>query len=106
MTILIVNGRAKELRYDVDGIDISGDFIGNTAHGMVTDDEGRYIATEDDFTWWRDTIAAHQEMDALIARCKESNDPDLVDQVVQDWGSGDLDDIPKQVILGLTQTFE
>jgi hypothetical protein len=105
MTTFIVDGQEKELRMDVNGMDISGDFIGNTHHGMASDDEGNYIATKEDFDWWRKTIAAHLAMEETIARYKQDNDPALVDQVVQDWIDTDLDDQPDQVTLGLKQAF-
>lgn len=104
-TKFMVNGREKEISYSVNGIDISADFIGNTAHGMTSDDEGRYIASQDDFEWWQNTIAAHEQMDATIAAYKQANDPDEVDQVVQDWIDTDLDNQPTQVLMGLKQAF-
>jgi len=105
-TKFMVNGREKELSYDWDGTDISADFIGNTSHGMASDGEGRYIATREDFEWWRATITAHEQMDATIKAYKAANDPDEVDQVVQDWIAGiDLDNQPAQVLMGLEQAF-
>lgn len=105
MTTFIVNGQEKELRMMVGGVDISADFIGNTAHGMATDDEGRYIASQEDFVWWAKAIREDQEMEALIAQYKRSNDPDEVDRVVQDWVTGDLETNLGQVKMGLDQTF-
>lgn len=104
-TKFMVNGREKELRYNVNGIDISADFIGNTAHGMAHDDEGRYIATPEDFEWWQNTIAAHEQMDAAIEAYKANFDANEVDRVVQDWIDTDLDAQPAQVLMGLEQAF-
>lgn len=101
----MVNGQEKRLSYIINGIDYSTDFIGNTAHGMGRDEDGRYIASQEDFEWWQSTIAAHEQMDAAIAACKETNDPDEVDRVVQDWIDTDLDMQPKQVMRGLEQAF-
>jgi len=105
MTKFMVNGQERELRYDVSGIDISGDFIGNTSHGMASDDEGRYIATQEDYDWWQKVIAAHQEMETAIVAYKETHDPDEVDRVAQDWMGGDLDNEPDQVLMGLKRAF-
>lgn len=65
-TKLLVNGQEKELRYNYNGIDISADFIGNAYHGMEIDDEGRFVTTTDEFEWWKNTIAGHEQMDAII----------------------------------------
>jgi hypothetical protein len=100
-TKFIVNGQEKEVSYIINGIDISGEFIGNTAHGMGHDDEGRYIASQEDFDWWENTIAAHEQMDKVIANYKERFDPEEVYWIVQNWISDDLDDQPRQVTLGL-----
>lgn len=105
MSKFMVNGQEKELRYDVNGIDISADFIGNTAHGMEVDDEGRYIASQADFEWWQETISANENMDVIIAAYKEQFDAGEVDQVVQDWSGNDLDTTPAQVLMGLEQAF-
>jgi hypothetical protein len=104
-TKFLVNGREKELSYKVNGIDISADFIGNTAHGMASDDEGRYIASPEDFEWWQNTIAAHEQMNAAIKAYKAKFDADEVDRVVQDWITADLDNQPGQVLMGLQKAF-
>lgn len=105
MTIFMVNGQEKELRYDMNGIDISNDFIGNTAHGMEYNEDGNYIATEKDFQWWQETIAAHENMDAIVSSYKERFDADDVREVVEDWADGDLENDPPQVIMGLERNF-
>lgn len=105
MTKFVVNGKERELRYDVSGVDISGDFIGGTAHEMDEDSEGRYIASQEEFDWWRETILAHQKMNETIAAYKERFDSDEVDRVAQDWAGGDLDIEPEQVVMGLNQAF-
>jgi len=105
MTTFIVNRQELEVRYDINGVDISGDFIGNTSHGMDTDDDGRYVASQEDYDWWVDTIAAHVQMDANVEAYKEKFSADDVDQVVVDWASGDYETLPGQVALGLERTF-
>ncbi len=105
MSKFMVNGEEKELRYNVNGIDISGDFIGNTSHGMAADDEGRYIATQNDFDWWKNTITAHEKMDATVAAYKETFDADEVDTVILDWATSDLETTPAQVLMGLKRVF-
>ena len=104
-TKFMVNGQEKELSYIFNGVDCSADFIGNTAHGMASDSDGRYIATQEDFEWWQDTIAAHEQMDATIEAYKASFGSDEVDLVVQDWIDTDLDNQPSLVIMGLERTF-
>lgn len=105
MTIFIVNGQEKVLRYDVNGIDVSRDFIGNTYHGMETDEEGRYLATQEDFEWWQEVIAAHQKLDETIARYKERFGDEEVDNIVWAWAGNDYDTHPGSVTLGLEKNF-
>jgi len=105
MTTFIVNGEEKEVEYLTNGIDISQDFIGNTSHGMDSDDEGRYIASQDDYNWWVEVIAKHQELDVLVAQCREIDD-DLVEQVLADNGDYDIEDIPARTIEALKEAFD
>lgn len=105
MTTFIVDGQEKELRYNVSGIDISNDFIGNTYHGMDIDEEGRYIASVEDFEWWKDVIEAHEELNARIIAYKEQFDGDEVDQVVSEWAGNDYDSHVAQVLMGLERNF-
>jgi hypothetical protein len=106
-TKFVVNGEEKtlELRNDK-GIDWSADFIGNTAHGMASDEEGRYIASQDDFDWWEKMIADWQHMESVIAEYKERVNGDEVDRIVGDTVGGyDLEDQPRNVIEALKETF-
>jgi hypothetical protein len=109
MTTLIVNGQERELTMDFpghDGIDISADFIGNTEHGMEEDDEGRYIATEEDFQWWKRVIADHESLERMVADYRESFNSDDVDSVVQAAvGSTDLEDQPGRGKAALIEAF-
>lgn len=107
MTIFIVNGEERNLELrDGNGIDYSADFIGNNDPGMDIDEDGNYIATQEDFEWWKSTIASHKRMQDMIAQYKAANDPDVVDQVVQDWiGGVDLEYQLVQVAMGLEQAF-
>lgn len=105
MTTFIVDGHEVELSYDFDGIDVSGDFIGNTDHGMGEDGEGRYIASREDFEWWKDTIAKHEQLDAAIKAYKDRFSTDEVEQVVNDWSGHDLDVVPGLVLMGLEKAF-
>jgi hypothetical protein len=106
MAKFMVNGEEKELRYEVDGIDASADLIGNTHHGMDKDDEGRYIASQEDYDWWETYFADLETLEETIARYKENFDRDEVDRVVQDAISGfDYGDQPRQAILELEQVF-
>ena len=105
MTTFIVNGQEKELTMYFNGIECSADFIGNAAHGMDNDEDGNYIATQEDFEWWENTILAHENMENVIAAYKEKFDTGEVDQVVQDWINDDLESQPSQVLMGLEQAF-
>ncbi len=99
-TKFIVNGQVKGLEMrDENGIDWSADFIGNTAHGMSHDDDGNYIATEEDYQWWKDMIAAYQKMESLIEEYKEKFGRDEVDEWLQKSAAFevDLEDMPKSV---------
>ena len=106
-TRFIVNGEEKELvMRDKHGIDWSGDFIGNTDHGMGYDEEGRYIATPEEFEWWEDMIAKWEKMEGVIAEYKERFGSDQVDEVVGDaMGGWDLEDQPFRAIEGLEEVF-
>lgn len=104
-TQFMVNGKERTLEMLVNGIDISGDFIGNTYHGMDSDKEGRYIASQEDYDWWKNVISQHQKMKRVIAQYKSQFDADEVDKVVQDWIDTDLDNQPNQILLGLEQAF-
>lgn len=105
MTTFIVNGQQVKLEYIVNGVDISADFIGNTAHGMKHDDDGNYIASQDDLDWWRGTIAAYKRMSAIVDLYKRFFDQDEVDDVVRDWTGDDMETGPDQVIMGLEINF-
>ena len=100
MATFNVNGQIKKLEMrDSNNIDWSNDFIGNTAHGMGHDEEGNYIATEEDYQWWKDMIAAYQEMESLIEEYKEKYGRDEVDEWLQKSSAFevDLEDQPKSV---------
>jgi hypothetical protein len=91
-TTFMVNGQVKGLEmHDDNGIDWAADFIGNTAHGMSRDDDGNYIATEEDYQWWKDMIAAYQEMESVIEKYKEKYGRDKVDEWLQKSAAFDVD---------------
>ena len=104
-TKFMVEGQEKELSYNWNGVDISADFIGNRDHGMGSDAEGRYIATQEDFDWWQNTIAAHKSMNKTIEAYKAIFDPDKVDRIVQDYIDVDIDYQPTHVTMGLEKIF-
>ena len=104
-TLFVVDGEEKAVEYLIDGIDISADFIGNTYHGMERDEDGRYIATQEDYDWWIDVIANYQALDDLIIRYKEDNDPDEVQVIIEDWAGGDYEVEPARITMGLEQAF-
>lgn len=105
MTTFIVNGQEKELVFRENGIDISRALIGNTYHGMDMDDEGNYIADQDEYTWWENYFVGLAEMNETITQYKENFDSDEVDRVVNDWINVDFENQSDQVIHGLKQTF-
>jgi hypothetical protein len=106
-TKFMVNGEEKELSLiGKNGIDWSEDFIGNTFHGMASDEEGRYVVNQEDYEWWENMIAEWQRMESVVAEYKEQFDGDEVDRVVNDTVGGyDLENQPKNVISALRDTF-
>lgn len=107
MTTFMVNGEEKTLELrDGNGIDWSADFIGNTSHGMDHDEEGNYIAFEEEFEWWENTIEQWETMESIIVDYKNRFDRDEVDKVVSDhMGGYDLEYQPRNVIAGLKEVF-
>lgn len=103
----MVNGQEMQLSLiGKNGFDWSADFIGNTNHGMRHDDEGRYIATQEEYDWWKNMIAEWENMESAIEDYKKINDPDEVDEVVNDTiGGFDLEDKPRNVIDALKEAF-
>ncbi len=73
MTTFLIEGKEKELTYMVNGCDCSGDLIGNSAHGLTTDEEGRYIATQDDFDWWTTYFENDKKLEKAIAEAEEKH---------------------------------
>lgn len=108
MAIFLVNGQAHNLTIiDQRGIDWSSDFIGNTAHGMSQDEDGRFLATVEDLEWWRRVMSDHERMDSTIADYVKKFGRDEVDKVVQDQSGGyDLEYLPNAVISALAEAFD
>jgi hypothetical protein len=106
----VVNGVEKKLRMiDEDSsTDCAADFVGNTAHGMEHDDEGRYIATPEEFEWWKNTIAAHESMAELIEQYRAKYGSDTVDDHLQRMAAFDVDleDQPGSVATALADLDE
>jgi hypothetical protein len=71
------SGELKELRYNVLGIDIAYDFIGNNSASKERDDDGHRVMTADDFAWWEerisDDITMHQMISAYSERYGANN---------------------------------
>ena len=105
MTEFVVNGEIRELRMMRNGVDISGDFVGNTVNGMGQDEQGRWIADEVEFDWWRQVVADHQELEQVIQAYKIVYDAEIVDRVVSDWMASDLDKALDSVVMGLTEVI-
>jgi hypothetical protein len=107
MAKFMVSGEEKELRLiGKNNVDWSNDFIGNTSHDMGHDEEGRYVATPEQFEWWRDMITQWSHMESVIEEYKERFDTDEVAQVVNDTiGGYDLEDQPRNVVWALEETF-
>lgn len=106
MATFNVNGQIKSLTMrDENGIDGSADFIGNTSHGMSRDDDGNYIATEEDFQWWKNMIADYQDMQRVIREYNEKYGRDAVEKHLHDqvaW-EVDLEDQPNSVRAALAE---
>lgn len=92
MTTFIVNGKARKLEMrDDNNIDWSADFIGNTSHGMERDGEGNYIATQEEYDWWKNMIVAYQGMEETIKQYKAKYGADEVDEWLQKSSAFDVD---------------
>jgi len=106
MATFIVDGKEKVLNYLWNGIDCSADFIGNTAHGMDIDDEGRFIASKEEFEWWKATISDYEAMDKVVEKYVAEFGDEAVQRVIEEASGGrDMEDIPAHVILELTREF-
>lgn len=108
-TKFIVNGQVKSLEMrDENGIDWSADLIGGTSHGMARDDEGNYIATQEDFEWWEKMITEYQAMESVIKQYKDKYGTDEVDEWLQQSAAFDVDlgDQPNSVKHALSQMDE
>lgn len=90
-TFLVNEVEHNLVMLDENGIDWSADFIGNTSHGMAHDEEGNYIATQEELAWWQDTIAAHLEMQALIRVYNERYGEDEVSSWLEKMHAFDVD---------------
>lgn len=109
MATFIVDGKVRELTMrDTNGIDWSNDFIGNTSHGMENDDEGNYIASTEEYEWWKAMIADWEDMQEKIEEYKET----YGSEEVTDWlelshaWSVDLEDQPNSVRSALAEMDE
>lgn len=92
MTIFLVNGQEYKLTLpDKSGVDYSGDFIGNTSHGMQKDEEGRYIATPEDLEWWQRVMSEHEEMNELINEYSDKYGFETVFKALNQDGALDVD---------------
>lgn len=107
MAIFLVNGQEHNLTIvDQRGIDYSSDFVGNTAHGMGQDEDGRFLATTEDLEWWQRVMSAHEHMDDVIADYVKKFGRDEVNEVVQTQSGGyDLEYLPNAVISALAEAF-
>lgn len=105
MTEFIVDGEVHELEWidPVTGTDCARDVIGNTAHGMEMDDDGRYIATAEDLEWWESYFEASQEMSAMLKEYEDKYGYFAIDDWLYQTGawSHDLGDQPAQVMSAL-----
>ena len=104
MTKFLVNGEERDLRMiDSNGIDQSGDFIGNTYHGMDHDEEGRYIASEEEYQWWADMIVSYEGMQEQINEAYEKYGREEIDSYLQKVHAFDcdLEDQPSSVSIAL-----
>ena len=109
MTKFMVDGQEKTLELrDSNGIDWSADFIGNTAHGMENDEDGRYIATQEDYDWWVDAARQEEEASALEDKYAEKYGREAVDEIISMTSarSADMDNCLNSVKLALANLDE
>lgn len=92
MTIFLVNGKELTLEMrDENGVDWSGDFIGNTHHGMESDGDGNYICSQEDYEWWDRVIDDHVSMNEMIDEYKARYGSDEIDNYLQECSAFDVD---------------
>lgn len=106
MTTFNVNGQVRSLEMrDENGIDWSADFIGNTSHGMIHDEDGNYIATEEDFQWWKNMIADYQDMQRIVEEYEEKFGREAVEKHLHEYSAWevDLEDQPNSVRFALAE---
>lgn len=109
MVTFIVDGKELVLTMrDDNGIDWSADFIGNTAHGMEIDEEGRYIASRADYEWWDNMIVAYQDMQAQLKDYQQRYGYDTVEEWLRQSAAWerDLEDQPSSVLQALRELDE
>jgi len=101
-------GEERTLEYrDANGINWAADFVGNSSGINETDDDGRVVMSASDYTWWTDTIQAHQRMDAELDEYRDRYGSTAVQACLDTTHAADcdLEDEPASVHRALSQWF-
>lgn len=105
-TKFVVDGIEMEIELkNEDGIDWSGEFVGNTAHGMASDDEGRYISSFENYNWWAELVVAWVTMESAVREAEHQYGKDNVQSYLKNEGVYDCDlgDTPERVMAALEE---
>ena len=109
MATFLVNGIEKRITFRTDdvGIDFASDFIGSYEHGMEQDDDGRFIASPEDFDWWGKVIEDAKAIEALVSSYAERYGDDAVEQCLQEQGAYSTDlDMMLAAVMRALQTLD
>jgi len=100
MATFLINSEEKELVYRSNGgVDYTNDVIGNTCHGMDIDDEGRFVATQDDYDWWQTYFDDDVKLMGIVAEYKDKYGDEKVESFLQETSAYavDMEDIYSSV---------
>lgn len=107
--IIKETGEERKLEYrDANGINWAADFVGNSNGINEVDDDGRVVMSADDYTWWTDTITAHQGMEAELDEYRDRYGVDAVETCLEETHAIDCDlgDVPASVHKALRKWFD
>jgi hypothetical protein len=107
--IIKETGEERSLEYrDANGINWAADFVGNSNGINEIDGDGRVVMSSSDYTWWANTIQAHQRMDDELGEYRERYGSTAVQSFLDATHAAadcDLEDIPSSVHRALEQWF-
>lgn len=93
----------------INGVNYVRDFIGNYGafadQFLLNEENGTFIATQEDYDWWVKVLADQQALSERIADLKEVHGADAVDEIVNEASGGDLEDEARNVNYALDEAF-